>query len=203
MRKFAGILATIAWFAVIVQYVIMLRISTDTIIETTIRFFSFFTILTNLMVALWFSAYAFQRSSTSNIITVRNQYALTVYIAVVGIVYQVALRHLWKPQGMQFLVDELLHTIIPLLVIVFWFFTASGAKLKYGSIFQWLWYPAIYFGYVLFRGKLSGEYPYPFVNVGEIGIRQVLLNAGLMLLFFLLLSAILVFIGARRSNLTR
>jgi len=44
--------------------------------------------------------------------------AITVYITIVGLVYNVILRFLWKPEGLQFIVDELLHTVIPLLLLV-------------------------------------------------------------------------------------
>ena len=41
------------------------------------------------------------------------QAGTAVYIAIVGIVYQLLLRQLWNPQGAQWVADVLLHSIIP------------------------------------------------------------------------------------------
>ena len=37
--------------------------------------------------------------------------------------------------------------------------------------------PLLYVVYVLVRGHLTGLYPYPFIDVGALGLKYVLLNA--------------------------
>lgn len=123
--------------------------------------------------------------------------AITIYIMVVGLAYQVLLRHVWKPEGLQKLVDELLHTIIPILVIIFWYLYETKKQLRYIQIFKWLIYPLIYLLYILVRGKASGFYPYPFVNVTSLGLQNVLINSAFLMLFFLLLSAAFIFVGKK------
>lgn len=122
MKKNASILlATIAWLTVSTQYYLMLQNRVSSINETTIRFFSFFTILTNLLVAIYFTLTVFKHKQGHQ--SVLNKpgtlTALTVYISVVGLVYQILLRHIWNPTGLQMIVDELLHSIIPIAVVVF------------------------------------------------------------------------------------
>jgi hypothetical protein len=89
--------------------------------ETIIRFFSFFTILTNTIVAIYFSFQFFNSKRNHWLNRAGVLTAITVYIIVVGLVYQLILRQVWEPTGMQKLVDELLHSINPILVLIFWF----------------------------------------------------------------------------------
>ncbi|MFC3161459.1 hypothetical protein ACFOEQ_26135 [Chryseobacterium arachidis] len=57
MKKIlALIFALIGWFAVIMQYQLMLEDSKFTFLEMTIQFFSYFTILTNIIVAVYFTS---------------------------------------------------------------------------------------------------------------------------------------------------
>lgn len=45
---------------------------------------------------------------------------IAVSIALVGLAYNVLLRHLWQPEGWQFVADELLHDVMPVLFIIYW-----------------------------------------------------------------------------------
>jgi hypothetical protein len=194
MKKTLSLLfALITWFAIITQYVLMMDNRVTSITESSIRFFSFFTILTNSLVAIYFSGLLLKAKFTQKSGTLT---AITVYITIVGIVYQIALRHIWDPQGMQWVVDELLHTVIPILVILFWcFYEISSRSINYTRIFSWALYPVIYFGFVLVRGHFSGFYPYPFINVSKIGLANTLLNASILIMVFGAVSALFIFLG--------
>ena len=195
-RNVAFIFAALGWFAVITQYYLMLENRTTSVSEATIRFFSFFTILTNILVAIYFSTICFSRNKSVSLINAAGMLTfLTIYITVVGLVYQVALRHLWHPQGMQRLVDELLHSVVPILVILFWYLYEAKNNLKFSQTIKWLSYPLIYFIYILLRGNQSGFYPYPFVDVSVLGFATVIQNALFLLLFFLGLSLAFILIG--------
>ncbi|AJW65384.1 hypothetical protein VO54_03959 [Elizabethkingia miricola] len=195
-KNLAFIFAALGWFAVIAQYYLMLENRTTSVSEATIRFFSFFTILTNILVAIYFSTICFSRNKSVSLINAAGMLTfLTIYITVVGLVYQVALRHLWHPQGMQRLVDELLHSVIPILVILFWYLYEAKNNLKFSQTIKWLSYPLIYFIYILLRGNQSGFYPYPFVDVSVLGFATVIQNALFLLLFFLGLSLAFILIG--------
>ncbi|WP_292008283.1 Pr6Pr family membrane protein [Chryseobacterium sp.] len=194
MKKIlAFIICSIGWFAIIVQYYLMIENTLLPFSETTVRFFSFFTILTNIIVAVYFTKQlftSFSGSSNSNFLT-----AITVYILIVGIIYQVILRSSWNPTGLQRFVDELLHGVIPFLTLVYWYLYGKKSGLKYGNMIKWAIYPLIYLFYILIRGGFSGFYPYPFVNVSEIGIAQTLVNSFYVLIFFIIVSGLLISIG--------
>jgi hypothetical protein len=118
--------------------------------------------------------------------------AIAVYITIVGIVYNVILRPLWKPEGFQWVINELLHTVIPSLFIFFWFSFIPRGKLQFKSVLVWLPYLFLYLIYVLIRGTFSGFYPYPFIDVAEIGYNKTFVNSGGMLAAFLLVSVLFI-----------
>ena len=105
----------IGWFAVLSQFVLMIQNRQADITETVIRFFSFFTILTNILVALFFTVSALKsKSRLSRVLLMDGSItAITALILIVGSVYQLVLRSIWEPTGLQLIVDELLHTITP------------------------------------------------------------------------------------------
>jgi hypothetical protein len=193
-RTFAVLIAVISWFALIAQFELMMQNRVVPVPETTIRFFSFFTILTNSLVALFFTARSLNLTiaHTTGLLT-----AVTVYIFTLGIVYQFLLRYLFHFTGLQLAVDELLHTINPLLVLLFWYFYEKKAAVKYGQIKSWLIYPLVYCIYTILHGRYSGFYPYPFVDVTKIGLQRTLLNCGLLILFFMFIALLFVAIGQR------
>ena len=181
-------------FALAAQYYLIISNRVVSVAETTIRYFSYFTILTNLLVTITFIREIIRPVRTS-VFT-----AVAVYITVVGAVYQVILRGLWQPAGLQKLVDELLHTILPLLVLVYWFLYKRKGNLSYQNVPLWLLYPLCYLGYILLRGSFSGFYPYPFVDVAQLGYSSVLRNSLLLTLGFVVLSVLFIRIGKFRRQ---
>jgi hypothetical protein len=193
-RILAIIIAFLAWFALIAQLVLMLQSREVGIPETLVRFFSFFTILTNTLVALLYTGRLLNITITQKI---GKLTAVTSYILIVGIVYQFLLRHLWHPTGLQWAVDELLHTAIPLLVTIFWYLFEEKSPLHYRQISGWLIYPLVYFVYVLLRGLSSGYYPYPFIDASKLGMGPALLNGLLILVFFVVVQVVLIIVAKR------
>ncbi|MEO6638860.1 MAG: Pr6Pr family membrane protein, partial [Ginsengibacter sp.] len=118
--------------------------------------------------------------------------AIAMYITIVGLVYNTILRFQWQPKGLQLIVDELLHSVIPVLFIVFWFLFVPKAYLKAKDIFPWLLYPLFYIIYILIRGSINGVYPYPFVDVVQLGFSKVFLNSGILVMVFVAFSFLYV-----------
>jgi hypothetical protein len=200
MRIYATITAALAWFALALQCYLTVTLSVangKTLIAGVIVFVSYFTILTNLLVAvvLSFSLWApgthwgawFSRPTV--------QSGTAVYIAIVGIVYSLLLRHIWDPQGLQKLADVLLHDLIPLLFVVYWVVFVPKNSLRWKDAVWWLTYPAAYFAYTLLRGAASGWYAYPFLDAQALGYSRVAANAVMLLAAFLLTGLLFVAIA--------
>lgn len=103
------------------------------VFETIIRFFSFFTILTNLLVALYFTSRipVFNKVSFGKISKKVTLTALTTFILVVGLVYQIILSSTWHLAGFQRIIGELLHSVVPFFVLIYWFLLTDSAELKF------------------------------------------------------------------------
>lgn len=193
-QKLSFLFAFLGWAAIILQFYLMMENRVESELETTIRFFSFFTILTNTLVAVFFTIQAFNSN------TVKALTPLTIYITIVGLVYQILLRHTWNPTGLQKIVDELLHSVIPVLTIIYWYLYEEKSKLKYSHIRGWVVFPLLYLAYILLRGHYSGFYPYPFVNVTALGMTRVLINSAFILAAFLLISVTFTWIGRLKAR---
>ncbi|MFT3794384.1 Pr6Pr family membrane protein [Flavobacterium sp.] len=193
---FLRLLAVVGWFAVAVQFYLMLQAGTAPVIELALRFLSYFTILTNALVAIsctslgWFPGSSWGRYFSS----AHNQTAIAVYITVVSLVYNTILRFLWEPTGWQRLVDELLHSAIPVLYVLYWWIFVRS-RFQWTAFLPWLRYPLVYLGFILVRGHFSGFYPYPFTDVTQLGYPSVLLNCAGMTLLFVAVSVVFIAIG--------
>lgn len=182
------LMSLVCWFTVILQLVLIIINRQASIIETLIRYFTFFTILSNILVAFVFTAEWLQSNLQKFFAKSNTQVAVAVYIFVVGFVYNTILRFIWQPKGWDKVADELLHLVIPIVYILFWYFKFSKQTINYKSIFGWLLFPMIYIIIVMIRGYFSNYYPYPFLNVSDLGIEKVLYNAIYMTLFFVIVS---------------
>ena len=176
--------ALVGWFALGLQFYV-LRMQRDlSLFDSFVLYFSFFTILTNLLAALTYTAGLItQRSSFFRQNATKT--AIAACITVVGLVYQLVLRSLWTPTGWHQVADELLHSFLPLYFLVFWWLTLDGQTLSWRKVWPWLLYPFGYLIAVMIRGQITGEYPYPFLNVGQQGWARVGWNCLVLLGVFL------------------
>ena len=191
-RMAAGILG---WVALVLQYALVLTgtLGADPITRS-INFFSYFTILTNILAALaltlpWLAPQSAPGEFFSRP-TVRT--AITTYIIIVMTIVYFVLRHLTNLQGWDFVADVLLHYFMPVLFVIDWLFLVPKQTLKMKDSLGWLAFPVIYLVWTFIHGTYSGFYPYPFLNTSELGITRVLLNEAGLLAIFLVLGFILV-----------
>lgn len=189
-RIFLLLLSVLAWFALAAQLYIIIRYRNSSVGATVVQYFSYYTILTNLMIASVTAALFIRREDTSK--RQKTLTAILVYIMTVGLTYNTILRSLWKPQGLQLLADNLLHSIIPFLYLIFWIFFVKKQLLQWQDVFSWLVYPMLYLIYILVRGAYFGVYPYPFIDVGQLGYGRVMLNALVVTAVILIFSFLFV-----------
>jgi hypothetical protein len=199
-RVYMALIALVGWFAVLLQFPLSLAVSRAngmTIVGAILAYFSFFTILTNLLVALGLSfSLVTPNTSWGRFFSSPGVVAaITTYIAMVGAGYSLLLRHLWAPEGLQKIVDIVLHDLVPVLYVVYWLIFASKNALRWKSVLIWLTYPLAYLAFVLVRGTLSGRYPYPFIDTGALGYARVFFNVSMLLCAFLALGLVVVAIG--------
>lgn len=154
------------------------------------NFFSYFTIESNILVALFLILYAaLGRSANvrSNVTLQLVRGALTLYILMTGIIFALLL------SGVPGLIltavpwdNIVLHYIIPIVAVIDWVVDPPRVKLPWKKVLLWLIYPLAYVSWALIRGTMDGWYPYPFLNAEANGYPQVLitvviLSAGVLL----------------------
>jgi hypothetical protein len=199
-RHFQIAIAIIGWLMLALQLYLQIVNRTTSVAEAIVRFFSYFTILTNILVAVSFTILLFPKSKSYTLFSKNTVLtAITIYIFIVGLVYNLVLRSQWNPKGLQLIVDNGLHTITPLLTLVYWFAYVSVKNVEWRQTLQWLMYPVFYLIYVLVRGWFSNFYPYFFINVSDLGYAGALKNAGFVTIAFLIVSFLLLWAGKMKK----
>jgi hypothetical protein len=198
---FAAAIALLAWIALILRLYLTATASLAPGASRAVliaNYFSFFTILTNLLVAFATTLSSVAPSSRWGSMFSRPvaASAIAIYIGVVGVTYSFLLRDLWHPQGAEKIADVLLHDFVPLAFVAYWLFFVSKGWLRWKDTLYWLPYPLIYFVYSLIRGAVTGWYPYPFIDVNSLGYARVIINAAMLVCGFLVV-ALLTVVGDR------
>ncbi|CRM56332.1 Pr6Pr family membrane protein [Pseudomonas fluorescens] len=193
MKRYVATAALAGWVGLAIQQYLILYSrwsSGASLLGGLISFFSFFTVLTNTLVVVVLSYWLVKRDSAGKrfFLAPVISSAIAASIVLVSLAYNLLLRHLWSPEGFQFIADELLHDVMPLLFLIYWWRCVPKGTLRLKHIAGWVIYPLVYFAYVLLRGHLLGQYQYPFLDVGSLGYPQVLVNAGGILLGFLMIA---------------
>jgi hypothetical protein len=185
-----------AWIGLILQtYLLLSSFPSNEYPYLISNLLSYFTIQSNLLVAIAMTMVL--RGNTSAKGFKLLAFGAVVNIAITGIIYNLVLRSIWDPKGLQLLADNLLHTITPVLYVVYWILQRNTGKLTFKMALIWLIYPLVYFIYTLVRGPLVNWYPYPFIDVRAIGMNEVLMNAITIAVIFLVVG--LIFVALSRA----
>ena len=196
-RRVVAVAAVLGWAGLSIQlYLIFYSRWTlaASLLGGLTSFFSYFTVLTNTLVATVLTCELTPRESAARrwFLQPWVSSGIAVSIAVVGLAYNILLRHLWHPEGWQWLADELMHDVMPLLYLAWWWLSVPKGTLRFRHIALWVIYPVVYFAYALLRGHLLATYPYPFIDVDKLGYPQVFVNAGGLLMGFVVISLLVI-----------
>ena len=101
------------------------------------------------------------RPLTASLMSASARTAIASYILIVGLVYALILRKLWSPVGFHFVIDAILHYMMPAGYLVYWLLFVPKGTLVYRSVWRWTLYPLVYLVYSAIRGKLYGFFAYP------------------------------------------
>jgi hypothetical protein len=187
--------AALGWFAIALQYSLIASTrSGPELVTWTINFFSYFTIIANILVALAMTLpWIAPRSRLGRwfmLPSVRT--TIMGYIIVVGVVYHVMLRNLFHPHAWRFLCEIILHYVTPTLFVLDWLLFVKKRELSWKLPLAGLVLPLLYVAWTLLHGAIAGFYPYPFLNVTRLGYEQVFMNiAGLVVAFVVLMLILL------------
>ncbi|WP_363455833.1 Pr6Pr family membrane protein [Microbacterium sp. LMI1x-1-1.1] len=167
--------------AVVAQFITTVRtaISQDRDVATTIaNFFSFFTILSNIVGALallaavvwfWMRPHHEQREPAGVALGLA---AATSYLFITGVVYNLLLRGYPTSDDHVAWANEIVHVVAPLFLLLDLFLAPTRRALPWRAVIAILAVPIAWIGYTLVRGPLVIDptdgvafwYPYPFLD---------------------------------------
>ena len=199
-RLFAAIAALLSWSALALQLLLSIQLSVANgqgVLAGVWTYIGYFTILTNMLVALALTAGARGPRGTLSRFFARPDMhtAIAMSIVIVAAIYNLMLRQLWQPHGWQIVADNTLHVVMPVLFLLYWWLAVPKTMLRWPQVIYWQLYPAVYFAYVLARGAVDHWYPYPFLDVTKLGYLLVLADACMVLLVFVAVALLLVALG--------
>jgi len=167
-------------------------------LEQTRRYFSYFTIQSNLLVAVSMALIVRDRIDTQVFRVVRL--ASLIGITVTGLVAAVALPPSPNYTTGSLVCDRLLHIAVPVLTFVGWVAFGPRGKVSRDDLLPTLIWPVAWLVCTLALGPFVGWYPYPFLDVAKIGYGSTLLNCALIAVLFLGLGALALWADRRLSR---
>jgi len=200
-RIYAGGFALVGWFAVVGQYFA----SHDASLSSTIDYLSYFTILSNILVATILTSAALAPQSAIGRLLARPGVALAaaVYISVTGLTYFLILSSLYDLKGWVLFFDRLLHYVMPPAYVIFWLAFVPKGELRLSAAVWGLIPPIAYAVYTFVHGPWTGFYPYPFVDVPKIGVWHTARNVLEFVVFFYVMGIFYVALDRLIARLCR
>lgn len=193
-RLFAACIAIAAWTGLIVQLWSSYSTSRSVVLSLWI-IFGYFTIISNLLVAVVFTGVALGRSIAEWIVA-----GTMLSIVLVGVVNALLLWGALELSGGSALVDKLLHVVTPVLAPIFWIIFTPKGWLTWRHPLLWAIYPLAYLFYATARGLATGRYAYPFLNIAALGWPRMALNAFFIAVGFMVSGYAVVWIDERMRS---
>lgn len=201
MRTLVNSLRLVAVIAVAAAVLAQWLVSARTPDYLPWNFFGYFTIQSNIVVAVAFALtlVAAARRKRGDALLSGFRGAATVYIATTGVVYNTLLVGASVSNTVPWS-NDVLHRWIPLYAVLDWLLFSDRARLPLRHVWWFLVYPAVWLVVVLVRGATDGWVPYPFLDPAQ-GYGVVTLYC-LGVAVFIGLMGILV-VGMSRLRLVR
>jgi len=170
----------------------------DRLLES-IKLFRYFTIQSNLLVAVYFALTVSGKFEDSDFFK-RFFGSVFLSIFVTGIVFAGYLEWTYVSPGLYKIGSALLHYISPILVTMYLLQSKEDYSFEYKDIKVWLIYPVSYLVYLIIQGVITNDYLYPFFDVPTIGVLGLVISTFFLVLFFFGMSILLVKIFSKKNN---
>lgn len=200
------LIAAVACLGPALQYGLMVYDETlVTAAVKSVEFFSYFTILSNMLAAAALTVplvaphSGFGRWAEDS----GPRAAIATYLTITAVVYHLMLASQWHPQGLRLVADTILHTVTPAAFLIDLALRGGRGKARDGAAFKAMAFPALFGAWTLVHGALSGFYPYPFMNVAKRGYPEVLLTMAEMSVAFGLVALVFLYLLEVRAKLAR
>ena len=149
--------AAVAWSGLALQFLVSLKLLAPQGMnawQTLSRMLAYFAILTNLMVAAYYSIRLISPDSAAERWLAQPSLgsALAMSVTLVCVIVHLILRHLQVLTDNALLADTILHYVTPILFVIFWIGRVPKRRLQWRHALWWVLYPLAYFVYAMLRG---------------------------------------------------
>ena len=162
-----------------------------------LNFFTFFTILSNLLAMAVLLEGGRRQLTGQPPLPDLWRGAAVVYMTVTYLVFAVLLRDLQEElQTHVAWVDSVLHRVTPIVLMVDWLIEPPHQPIPFRrALVPWLAFPLAWTAFTLVRGAIDGRYPYPFLDPANGGYGVVALYCVGILVLFLAVVWVVATIG--------
>jgi hypothetical protein len=170
--------------------------------ERIVRFFSFFTVQSNIIVCAVSALLAIRPDRDGPVFRVFRLLSLTC-ITVTGVVVVAVLIGAQELEGLAILTDAVFHYVAPIAALAIWLLFGPRPRVTGRTVGWSLVFPVLWVAYTLVRGEFAEWYPYPFIDVNEHGYGQVFLNIGVITVLYLAVAGVLLVLDRRLAAAPR
>lgn len=206
-RIWFGVTSVAVTFGLVLQLILVIAAdsgkgSFEATPARILNFFSFFTVQSNIAVAITSGMLAQRRSRPSTVFRVLRLDAV-ICIAVTGVVFHLALASLQELTGWDALADGILHTLSPIVCVLGWLIFGPRNQLDTRIVRLAVVAPLCWLVYALLYGAVTTNryghhyYAYPFMNVEMHGYVVALLRCAIVAGLFLGLAFGALFLDQR------
>jgi hypothetical protein len=179
----------------------------DTPLERILDWITYFTILSNIVVAVVLTALAirpalFVRRDLTGTVWRTLRLDSVLMIVITGLVYNLLLAEGGKV-GWDALSNTLLHWVTPLLTLIVWIIAGPRGLISIRILALSLVLPVLWATFALLRGQAVGAYPYPFLDLSTNSLGSVLGFIGAIIVLAILMGLLLLAIDAGLRRATR
>ncbi|RBY94894.1 hypothetical protein DQ244_06505 [Blastococcus sp. TBT05-19] len=191
-RAWWAVLAVVVALSVGTEFVLHLVDPDDPslgVVERVVRFFSFFTVQSNLLVLAAVVPLVrdpFHDGPGWRVVRLASLLGITI----TGIVYAVVLAPLYDPRGIDAWTNAGEHYVSPVMTVLGWLLFGPRPRIDGGVVARALLWPVAWIAWILAQGTVTDWYPYDFMDVAAHGYAVALRNLAfvvLLALAFLLL----------------
>jgi hypothetical protein len=169
----------------------------DTAGFSVANYFSYFTVLSNVMTVVVLAIGGLLDPKARNWQLFRG--AVTLYMVITGIIYAVLLSNIDVGVAGDW-TNDVVHRIMPVVILIDWIVVPSRTRITESQSLIWLTFPLVYGVYSLVRGPIVDWYPYPFLDPRTQGYPAMIVGVLVLTVAFVLMALAVNAVGRLGSR---
>lgn len=191
-RWFFGVTSALVTYGLVLQLVLAAGNDAGrftSVAGRIVNTLSFFTVQSNILVAVTTGLLAVRLARSSTLFRVLRLTAV-IGITITGVVFHLALANLQELSDKEAAADWVLHTASPILCVAGWLLFGPRGQVSRRVAGLCVTFPLAWLAYTLIRGELVDDrfghpyYPYPFLDVAQLGYGPVVVAIALVAALF-------------------